>query len=69
MVAEIEKLTAERKKLGISRAAMSRLLKCPEVTLRRWEKGTCRPSPQYRDKIKRLLKALNSVVEEMHRNG
>ncbi len=61
----IKILTKRRKALSLSVSTISRLLRIPENTLRRWESGESNPSIYYQNEIKKLLSVIEELQKEM----
>jgi len=47
-----------RQKLGLSQEALARRLGVTVLTVRRWEKGTCKPSPLALLRIEELMRQM-----------
>jgi DNA-binding transcriptional regulator YiaG len=55
-----ESIKELRRKLGLSQEGLARKLGVSVITVRRWEKGTFKPSPLALLRIKELTKEINS---------
>ena len=60
---KVARLRQAREKLGLSRSEFARLLKVPENSVGRWERGECRPQPTLRASVERLLRRLERSAE------
>jgi putative transcriptional regulator len=54
-----ESIKELRRKLGLSQEGLARKLGVSVITVRRWEKGTCKPSPLALLRIDELTKEMN----------
>jgi len=54
-----ESIKELRRKLGLSQEGLARKLGVSVITVRRWEKGTFRPSPLALLRIEELTKEIN----------
>lgn len=57
-------LAVKRKRLGLSRSLISRLLKIPEATLWRWENGVHQPSVYYSAQIQKLIRVIEKIERD-----
>ena len=60
----IKTLIQKRKALGLSVSTISRLLRIPENTTRRWESGESNPSIYYQKEIEKLLSAIEGLKKD-----
>jgi len=60
----VKLLKQKRKQFNLSQSLVSRLLKIPQVSLYRWEKGTNAPSPYYLREIRKLLKTIDEIQND-----
>jgi len=54
-----ESIRELRRKLGLSQEGLARKLGVTVITVRRWEKGTCKPSPLALLRIEEITKDIN----------
>jgi len=57
LVLELKKIMAEK---DLSAAVMSRFIGCNQSQVGRWVKGLAKPTPVYRDLIRKALKQLKN---------
>ena len=61
MEPEIRELYENRKRLGLSRDAISRLTKIPSSNIYRWERKGLRPSRIYKAQVQKFNKACGRI--------